>query len=78
MRIMEGRQPDKKAKVVDKKGKGKAEDGLLGDATIEEDSEMSERIANVQSAQKKMRCARRFDEVRHIKIFSIELRSGKL
>ncbi|KAL9102548.1 MAG: hypothetical protein Q9163_002327 [Psora crenata] len=77
-RMMESRKPDKGKKGSDKKGKGKAVDPLLLDTVNEEDIDMNEKIENVQSAQRKMRSARRFDEVRHVKIFSLEVRSGKL
>ncbi|KAL9131468.1 MAG: hypothetical protein Q9217_000616 [Psora testacea] len=77
-RMMESRKPDGKVKEPDKKGKGKALDPLLRDMVNDEGLEMDEKIEGVQTAQRKMRSARRFEEVRHIKIFSIELRSGKL
>lgn len=77
-KMMEIGKPDPKGKGGDKKGKGRAVDELVMDVTNDEEVEMSEKMANLHSAQRKMRSARRFDEVRHVKIFSVELKSGKL
>ena len=63
---------------VDKKGKGKAvePDRLLQEVTS--DQELDSRLARLQAAQRRLRIPRRFDDIDNVKIFSYEVRTGRL
>lgn len=67
-------------KAVDTKGKGKAVDGpdsleMLNDTS---DQEHDENMAKVMTGVKKLRFSTRFDVLNRIKIFSKEIRTGRL
>lgn len=68
-------------KMADRKGKGKAVDSFSPmdePADDASDRELDDVLAEVTAGEKKLRFSTRFDEVRGVKIFSKEIRSGKL
>ena len=77
-KMMDNRSSPEKRARADAKGKGKAVEPVLMDLDDVSDDDMDEKLANVQLAQRKLRTARRFDEIKSVKVFSAELRAGRL
>lgn len=68
----------------DRKGKGKAVDFLPGkdkDKADEDDAsdrELDDVLAEVAAGEKRLRFSTRFDDIRGVKIFMKEIRTGRL
>ena len=82
--MIDGRTPDKNGQVIDPgvdgkgKGKGKAVDAVLPNTTDEEDVEVKKRLKSVQAARWKPKSTRLCDRAWDVKIFAVELLSGRL
>lgn len=64
----------------DKKGKGKAVERIPNGHLTDDASEreIDDMLADVIAGEKKIRLATRFDDVKDVKIFSREIRTGRL
>ena len=77
-KILERQASLREGKQDDKKGKGKAVDPIQMDIDETSDGDIREKYSRVHSASRKMRATRRFEEIDSVKIFSKEIRNGKI
>ena len=63
---------------TDRKGKGKAVETNSLQVEMPSDQELDQTLSRIQAAQRKLRITRYIQEIQHVKVFSIEIRTGKL
>ena len=77
-KILEKQASVREGKQGDKKGKGKAVDPIQMDIDETSDGDIREKYSRVHSASRRMRATRRFEEIDSVKIYSKEIRNGKI
>ena len=72
--------PKEKTSKIDKKGKGKAVDVVANGDSVEDNSdrELGDILALISAGENRLRLTQRFDDVRDVKIFKKEIRTGRL
>ena len=77
-RMMEGPEAEVQCRQSDRKGKGKAVESAVVTVDSLSDQEADPTLAMLQTAQRKLRAFRRFEDIKGVKVFSAEIRMGRL